>query len=226
MSDFAAIRFLAGRPLTKELGADRLNTILTEIKRNKPKGERGITVRQDGNQTWIGLAASLPRGGGTSATTHPFQVLFRKDPQSEITYVGVRQGYVFSGLIQTTLPTGLLTDPSDPDDQGWQQADALKFVWLEFYDGQFSVEFGDEEDFNPTALPWSEKSVLETDDENENFPVFEKARRLIAEIIEEDEAFSALQFMKGHQTFADVVVNGIPGGYFYEWGGGLPPSEE
>jgi hypothetical protein len=66
MSDFNAIRFLSGRPLLKELGADRLNTILTEIKRNKPKGERGITVRQDGTGTYIGwrrlcLAAHPPQ---------------------------------------------------------------------------------------------------------------------------------------------------------------------
>jgi hypothetical protein len=67
MSDFAQIRFQPNRPLLRELSADRLNTILQEIKRNKPKGERGITVRQDGTGTYIGLAASLPRGGGGTA---------------------------------------------------------------------------------------------------------------------------------------------------------------
>jgi hypothetical protein len=217
--------FQSGRPLLSEVTADKLNRILAEIKRNRPVVSAPLSARVTGDGTYISVRQTT--GGGTSPTaSHPFEVLFRKDQQSEITYVGVRQGYVFSGLIQTTLPTGLLTDPSDDDDEGWQQADDLKYVWLEFYDGQFSVEFGDEEDFDPTALPWDEKSVLETDDENENFPVFEKARRLIAEIVEEDGKFSALQFMKGHQTFTDVVVNGIPGGYFYEWGGGLPPSEE
>jgi hypothetical protein len=75
MSDFAQIRFQPNRPLLRELSADRLNTILQEIKRNKPKGERGITVRQDGTGTYVGLAASLPRGGtSTPATTHPFQI--------------------------------------------------------------------------------------------------------------------------------------------------------
>jgi hypothetical protein len=84
MSDFAQIRFLPNRPLLRELSADRLNTILQEIKRNKPKGERGITVRQDGTGTYIGLAASLPRGGGTSTpTTHPFQIFSRQDPESD-----------------------------------------------------------------------------------------------------------------------------------------------
>lgn len=84
MGDFNAIRFLSGRPLLRELGADRLNSILTEIKRNKPKGERGITVRQDGTGTYIGLAAALPRGSGTSTpvTPQPWDLIARVDPES------------------------------------------------------------------------------------------------------------------------------------------------
>jgi hypothetical protein len=83
MSDFNAIRFLSGRPLLKELGADRLNTILTEIKRNKPKGERGITVRQDGTGTYIGLAAALPRGASTPTTPQPWDLIARVDPDAD-----------------------------------------------------------------------------------------------------------------------------------------------
>ncbi len=83
MADFASIRFLPSRPLLRELSADRLNSILAEIKRNKPKGERGITVRQDGNQTWIGLAASLPRGSaGTPTTTQPWDLQAQVDPDA------------------------------------------------------------------------------------------------------------------------------------------------
>jgi hypothetical protein len=84
MSDFAQIRFQPNRPLLRELSADRLNTILQEIKRNKPKGERGITVRQDGTGTYIGLAASLPRGNGTSTPTtrQPWDLIARVDPDS------------------------------------------------------------------------------------------------------------------------------------------------
>jgi hypothetical protein len=85
MSDFAQIRFQPNRPLLRELSADRLNTILQEIKRNKPKGERGITVRQDGTGTYIGLAASLPRGGGTSTPTtrQPWDLIARVDPDAD-----------------------------------------------------------------------------------------------------------------------------------------------
>jgi hypothetical protein len=84
MAQFDSIRFTPGRPLTKELGSERLNAILTEIKRNKPKGERGITVRQDGTGTYIGMAASLPRGSaGTPATPQPWDLLAQVDPDAD-----------------------------------------------------------------------------------------------------------------------------------------------
>jgi hypothetical protein len=106
MSDFAQIRFQPNRPLLRELSADRLNTILQEIKRNKPKGERGITVRQDGTGTYIGLAASLPRGGGTSTPTtrQPWDLIPRVDPESDPedpTYL-VK---VHPGALNSFLPT-------------------------------------------------------------------------------------------------------------------------
>jgi hypothetical protein len=109
MAQFDSIRFTPGRPLTKELGSERLNAIITEIKRNKPKGERGITVRQDGTGTYIGLAASLPRGGGTSTptTNRPFQISSFADPEDESedpNYVLT----VYPGTINNLLPTNIL----------------------------------------------------------------------------------------------------------------------
>jgi hypothetical protein len=83
MSDFAAIRFQPQRPLLRELSADRLNTILQEIRRNKPKGERGITVRQSGDGTYIGLAANLPRGSSAPATRQPWDLIARPDPSAD-----------------------------------------------------------------------------------------------------------------------------------------------
>lgn len=82
MGLFDSIRFTPGRPLTKELGSERLNAIVTEIRRNKPKGERGITVRQDGTGTYIGLAASLPQASGTPATTQPWDLVAQVDPDA------------------------------------------------------------------------------------------------------------------------------------------------
>jgi hypothetical protein len=226
MANFDAIRFQASRPLLKEISADRLNTVLQEIRRNKPKGERGITVRQTGDGTYIGLAASVPSGSGGVGAAHPFKILFRKDPETEATLIGVTpKSFVYSFFgIQSTLPTGLLSDPSDENDSGWRNASGIKYVWLQFdVDGGTSVQFGTEEDFDPTLVYWDEKSILEHDGV-ENFPVFVKARRLIAEIVEEDETYTAIQAMKEHQTFTDVVVSGIPAGYFFALGGNLPPE--
>ena len=104
MADFAQISFQPNRPLLRELTADRLNSILREIKQNKPKGERGITVRQEGNQTWIGLAASLTSSrGGTASTTHPFQISSRKNPANENQYLVT----VTPGTLNNLLPTNL-----------------------------------------------------------------------------------------------------------------------
>jgi hypothetical protein len=84
MAQFDSIRFTPGRPLTKELGSERLNAIITEIKRNKPKGERGITVRQDGTGTYIGLAAARGRGGSsTPATPQPWDIIATPDPDAD-----------------------------------------------------------------------------------------------------------------------------------------------
>lgn len=82
MGLFDSIRFTPGRPLIKELGSERLNAIVTEIKRNKPKGERGITVRQDGTGTYIGLAASLSQAS-TPATTQPWDLVAQVDPDAD-----------------------------------------------------------------------------------------------------------------------------------------------
>jgi hypothetical protein len=84
MAQFDSIRFTPGRPLTKELGSERLNAIITEIKRNKPKGERGITVRQDGTGTYIGLAAARGRGGSSTPTTpQPLDIIATPDPDAD-----------------------------------------------------------------------------------------------------------------------------------------------
>jgi hypothetical protein len=102
MSDFAAIRFQPQRPLLRELSADRLNTILQEIKRNKPKGERGITVRQSGDGTYIGLAAAFQRGTPTLAT-RPFQLSIVNVSQTEEPEWKVR-------VLPSTLAGGSSTD--------------------------------------------------------------------------------------------------------------------
>jgi len=126
MADFAAIKFQPNRPLLRELSADRLNTILTEIRRNKPKGERGITVRQDGTGTYIGLAASLSSsGGGGQQAPHPFQISSRKNPANENQYLVT----VAPGTLNNLLPTNLFNGGSLR--QFTIPADQLHYVILE-----------------------------------------------------------------------------------------------
>jgi hypothetical protein len=81
VAQFDSIRFQPSRPLLKEVSADRLNAILSEIKKNRPRGERGITVRQAGDATYIGLAANF-KGGGTSAASKPWDI-YVDDAQGE-----------------------------------------------------------------------------------------------------------------------------------------------
>jgi hypothetical protein len=225
MAQFESIRFQPSRPLLRELSADRLNTILQEIRRNRPKADGGITVRQSGDGTYIGLAAPISSSSSATSESHPFQILTRTDPETNNTFLGVRpNSFVFFRGVDTITPTGLLVDPSDENDDGWTPRSSTKYIWLEFdVDEGTSIQFGNEDDFDPRLNPFTSKSILE-DNGSTAFPEFQKARRIIAEIIEEDESFTISQYMKAHQTFADVVVNGIPAGYFYEWGGGLPPE--
>jgi hypothetical protein len=83
MADFNSIRFLANRPLLNEISADRFNSILAEIKRNKPLPGRGITLRQEGLGVRVDLAASVFGGSSTPATTQPWDLVARVDPDAD-----------------------------------------------------------------------------------------------------------------------------------------------
>lgn len=71
---FDSVRFNAGRSLLSEVTADKLNAILAEIRRVRPRADGGITVRQSGDGTYIGLA-SVPTGGGSGVAAHPFRIV-------------------------------------------------------------------------------------------------------------------------------------------------------
>jgi len=83
MADFGSIRFLADRPLLSEISADRFNSILSEIKRNKPLPGRGITLRQEGLGVRVDLAASISGSSGTPAVTSPWDLVARVDPDAD-----------------------------------------------------------------------------------------------------------------------------------------------
>jgi hypothetical protein len=75
--------FQSGRPLLSEITADKLNRILAEIKRNRPVVAAPLSARVTGDGTHISIKQAP--GGGTSAqaTTHPFQIFSRQDPESD-----------------------------------------------------------------------------------------------------------------------------------------------
>ena len=83
MADFGSIRFLADRPLLSEISADRFNSILSEIKRNKPLPGRGITLRQEGSGVRVDLAASISGSSSTPATTQPWDLVAQVDPDAD-----------------------------------------------------------------------------------------------------------------------------------------------
>ena len=129
MADFGSIRFLANRPLLNEISADRLNSILQEIKRNKPLPGRGITLRQEGNGVRVDLAASISgNSSSTLATKHPFQIASFVDPESNPespSYLVTVQ----PGTINNILPSNIIGEESLQ--QFALSADVLKYVVLD-----------------------------------------------------------------------------------------------
>jgi hypothetical protein len=84
VAQFDSIRFQPSRPLLKEVSADRLNAILSEIKKNRPRGERGITVRQAGDATYIGLAANFKQRG-TRTEPKPWDIYVEEAEEGSYT---------------------------------------------------------------------------------------------------------------------------------------------
>jgi hypothetical protein len=99
VAQFDSIRFQPSRPLLKEVSADRLNAILSEIKKNRPRGERGITVRQAGDATYIGLAAKLG-GSGSAVESSPWDIYVENSPEEGQYTLKVEPG-TLSGILPT-----------------------------------------------------------------------------------------------------------------------------
>lgn len=124
---FDALRFQPNRPLLKEITAERLNAVLAEIKKNRPKGERGITVRQSGDATFIGLASNLEGKTSAQQTTRPFEIQCSPSSDNENQFVvTVQPGTINNVLALNTFANGIdLTPFTIP-------ADSLQYVSLLF----------------------------------------------------------------------------------------------
>jgi hypothetical protein len=84
MSAFDSVRFTSGRPLLGEITSDKLNAILAEIRKNRPRGERGITVRESGDATYIGLATAIKQGGAP-AQRNPWDIYVESSEEDTYT---------------------------------------------------------------------------------------------------------------------------------------------
>lgn len=117
--------FQSGRPLLSEITADKLNRILAEIKRNRPVVAAPLSARVTGDGTHISI--KQPPGGGSTPTTHPFQITSTIDPESDPEdpsyLVTVRPG-----TINSLLPTNLLD--GEELNQFALAGDTLKYVVL------------------------------------------------------------------------------------------------
>jgi hypothetical protein len=103
MAAFDSVRFNSGRPLLSEVTADRLNAILREIRKNRPRGERGITVRESGDATYIGLATAIKQGGAI-AQRNPWDI-----------YVESSEEDTYTLKVQPATITGILPDNWDDE---------------------------------------------------------------------------------------------------------------
>jgi hypothetical protein len=98
MSAFDSVRFNSGRPLLAEITSDKLNAILAEIRKNRPRGERGITVRESGDATYIGLA-SQRTVSGFQEQTHAFKINVSSPDANQY------EATVSPGTINSLLPS-------------------------------------------------------------------------------------------------------------------------
>lgn len=119
--------FQSGRPLLSEITADKLNRILSEIKRNRPVVAAPLSARVTGDGTHISLG-KLPSGGtSTPQTLHPFQITSFQDPESD----PENPSYLVTvrpGALNTLLPTNLFD--GDELTKFPLSANALKHVVL------------------------------------------------------------------------------------------------
>jgi hypothetical protein len=71
--------FQSGRPLLSEITADKLNRILSEIKRNRPVVAAPLSARVTGDGTYISVRQEAG-AGGTPITRQPWDLIASVDP--------------------------------------------------------------------------------------------------------------------------------------------------
>lgn len=170
-------------------------------------------------------------GGGAAETiTHPFQVFQRPKPDVEgVFQYGVRYE---SSLYKSLKPndkqaiTGLLDEDMGT---GWFDLSPGGYIWL----GIIFDEFGEIEDalidnseteaFDITQHAWSGENGYCEDDEDEENPVHQTSRKLIAYTISGESGAPVLyQVMFRDQVLRNVNIDGRPARYPFDHEGGYP----
>ncbi|NBV42277.1 hypothetical protein EBR96_05860 [bacterium] len=227
MSAFDSVRFNGGRPLLSEISADKLNAILREIKKNRPRGERGITVREAGDATYIGLAATL----ATKTTTpyHPFQVLLNKKPDDSYVWGVHANSKVFTNLSPNLSPEtieNLLPEDEDIDSESWLTIDTSNtdYIYLEQNsEGAIRIDsVGNGGSFDPEADINSQGAFIQIN-ADEVPPEFVACRKIIAKCTIEnpEDAPQITQGIYNNQLLQDVIYGGTLAKYFFDFSMGM-----
>lgn len=203
--------------------------MLSEIRKNRPKGERGITVRQTGDGTYIGLAASLSGASAAAQADHPFRVLVRQFEPEGPWYWGVVNDSklfisIFSDNPQNTLQNGRLGINPDDEDPAWFQIQPPDYIYIE-YDAEAGTAkidtVGNGGSFDPEASVNEQGGLIEIDEEETPY-TFKFARKIIATAEEADnegEPPLVKQGITQHQILQDIVLSGSVSSYFFDYSG-------
>jgi hypothetical protein len=224
MAQFESIKFQPQRPLLRELSADRLNTILQEIRRNKPKGERGITVRHSGDGTYIGLAANTASGSFRSKA-HPFKVVTRVI--NETLHWGVTpESIVYTSLSPDggIVPEGALTTLEN-DDPGWLPVDTQNedYIYIVYDQENLTIAIeslgsGGSLDVN---APINGQGAWLQVDTSVIPPQFLFARKIIASAQpQQNQNPSIAQGILSHQLLQDICIDGMAARWLFDYSAG------
>jgi hypothetical protein len=118
--------FESGRPLLSEITADKLNRILTEIRRNRPVVTAPLSARVTQDGTCISLPKAFTAGASsTTATRQPWDLVITTDPESESEppayLVSVRPG-TLNGILPSNWN---IEQPIEADDEDLYYAKAV-----------------------------------------------------------------------------------------------------
>jgi hypothetical protein len=184
-----------------------------------------------------GFSLSIKGGGGSvSSASFPFQILTQSKPGT--TTGQMQWGVIYeSALFKSFKPddkqtiTGLLSENNpDPYDAGWLDMIAEDAIWLTvvFSSGDPQTitsatvnSWGNDDDFDVTAGPWSGNDGYLEDDGAEEDAKFQTFRKLIGYSYADDDGNPVIvQGLRQNQVIIDICEGGKSAKYPIDHGGG------